>query len=314
MNTVAATVTSLVDAAASRLWAVLDLDRREARIEARALAAHAWRVETAWLIAHGTDVLDEARITALHALVEQRLAGHPIAYITGMREFFGRPFAVTPDALIPRPETELLVEQAIALLDPDRPLRVLDLGTGSGCVAITIALERPRAIVTGVERSPAAMALAERNAHRLGATVRFLESDWFSALAGERFDLILGNPPYVATGDPHLTRGDLRFEPRSALAAGADGLDDLRRIIREAPAHLTPRGWLWLEHGFEQGDAARELLREAGMDRVSTRSDLAGLPRISGGRVSENFTPRSEAQAGGTAENPGNRAFTGISR
>ena len=296
MNGAAATVAALLHDASARLASTLRLDRREARIEARALAVHAWQVETAWLIAHDTDVPDPARTSAFLDLLGQRLAGLPIAYLTGEREFYGRPFHVTPDVLIPRPETELLVDQALHHLPPGQPLRVLDLGTGSGCVAVTIALERPQAIVTAVDRSPAALALAQHNARALDAPVRFLQSDWFAAftpptvLAGERFDLIIGNPPYVAAADPHLGRGDVRFEPLTALASGSDGFDDLRRIVRDAPAHLEPHGWLWLEHGFEQGELTRRLLHEAGMREVQTRLDAAGLPRISGGQVSENFT------------------------
>lgn len=286
----AASVARLIDDATTRLSAALGLGRREARIEARALAVHAWQVGTAWLIAHDTDVPDGAQRAAFLALLDQRLAGRPVAYLTGAREFYGRPFLVTPDVLIPRPETELLVEQALRHLLAGQPSRVLDLGTGTGCVAVTLALERPHAIVTAVDRSPPALALAERNARALGATVRFLQSDWFSSLAGERFDLIVGNPPYVAAGDPHLGRGDVRFEPRGALAAGPDGFDDLCRIVRDAQAHLAPGGWLWLEHGFEQGELTRRLLREAGMENVATLPDAAGLPRISGGQVSEKFT------------------------
>src|SRR5512139_2144208 len=227
MNAAAATVAALLHDASARLASTLGLDRREARIEARALAVHAWQVETAWLIAHDTDVPNPAQTSVFWALLEQRLAGQPIAYLTGEREFYGRPFHVTPDVLIPRPETELLVEQALTHLPPDQPLRVLDLGTGSGCVAVTIALESPHSIVTAVDRSSAALALAERNAKALNATVRFLQSDWFSALSGECFDLIVGNPPYVAAADPHLARGDVRFEPMAALASGPDGDNDL---------------------------------------------------------------------------------------
>jgi release factor glutamine methyltransferase len=164
---------------------------------------HAWQVDAAWLIAHDTDVPVAAQVAAFLALLEQRLAGQPIAYLTGRREFYGRPFRVTPDVLIPRPETELLVDQALLHLPPGQPLRVLDLGTGSGCVAVTIALERPHAVVTAVDRSPAALALAARNARTLNAHVRFLRSDWFAALAG-RFDLIVASPPYIAAADPHL--------------------------------------------------------------------------------------------------------------
>lgn len=286
----AASVAGLIDEATAHLSSTLGLDRREARIEARALAVHAWGIETAWLIAHDTDIPDGTQRAVFLTLIEQRLTGRPVAYLTGTREFYGRPFGVTPNVLIPRPETELLVEQALQHLPAGQPSRVLDLGTGSGCVAITLALERPQARVTAVDRSLPALALAERNARGLGAKVRFLQSDWFSSLGGERFDLIVGNPPYVAADDPHLGRGDVRFEPRGALAAGPDGFDDLRRIVREAGAHLTPGGWLWLEHGFEQGESARRLLHEAGLERVETLPDTAGLPRISGGQVSENFT------------------------
>lgn len=286
----AATVASLIHDATVRIAATLALEMREARIETRALAAHAWQVDPAWLIAHDTDIPDSAHTTIFLTLLEQRLAGTPIAYLTGVREFYGRPFHVTPDVLIPRPETELLVEQALIHLPPDQPLRVLDLGTGSGCVAVTIALERPHSIVTAVDRSSAALVLAQRNAKALNVTVRFLQSDWFSALSGECFDLIVGNPPYVAAADPHLARGDVRFEPMAALASGPDGDDDLRRIIQDAPAHLAPGGWLWLEHGFEQADITQCLLREADLQEVQTRQDGAGLPRISGGKVSENFT------------------------
>lgn len=293
MSAAAGTVGARIEAAITRLSAGLGLERSEARIEARALAAHAWQVDAAWLIAHATDIVESARDAAFRTLLDQRLSGRPVAYLTGVREFYGRRFDVTPDVLIPRPETELLVDEAMSHLEPGQPLRVLDLGTGSGCVAITVALERRQAIVTGVDRSTPALTLAARNAHRLGASVRFLESDWFSALAGERFDLVLGNPPYVAAGDPHLSHGDVRFEPPGALAAGTEGLDDLRRIIRTAPTHLAPGGWLWLEHGYRQATAVRQLLRETGMVCVATRSDLAGVPRISGGQVSEIFTPGS---------------------
>jgi len=285
------TVANLLDDATVQIAAALGLPRRAARLDARVLAAHVLGVDAAWLIAHDTDPLPAVPIAAFESLLAQRLEGAPIAYLVGAREFYGRPFHVTPDVLIPRPETELLVEQALSHLPPGQPLRVLDLGTGSGCVGVTIALERPHAIVTAVDRSPAALALAQGNASALKATVRFVQSDWFAALGGEHFDLIVGNPPYVAASDPHLGRGDVRFEPPTALAAGADGGDDLRRIIRKAPAHLAPGGWLWLEHGFEQADFTQHLLRAAAIQIVQTRLDVAGLPRISGGKMPENFTP-----------------------
>lgn len=287
INPEAACVARLLDEATARLAAALGLERREARIEARALAAHAWQVDTAWLIAHDTDMPRPALTAAFLALIDQRQAGTPVAYLTGTREFYSRPFHVTRDVLIPRPETELLVEQALAHLPAGQPLRVLDLGAGSGCVAVTIALERPHANVTAVDQSVAALAVAQGNAEALHARVRFLQSDWFAALAGERFDLIVGNPPYVAAADPHLQRGDVRFEPLAALASGNDGFSDLRRIIRDTPAHLVPGGWLWLEHGFEQAELAQRLLRDAGFQAVQTRVDAAGLPRISGGKLSK---------------------------
>lgn len=271
-------------AAASRqLAAALGLEKREARLEARVLAAHAWQVDHAWLIAHDTDPLTEAHITQFETLLTRRLAGEPVAYLVGTREFYGRPFQVSPDVLIPRPDTELLVERALANLPPDQVADVLDLGTGSGCIAITLALERPLARVTAVDRSPAALAIAQRNAEILDAPVEFLTSDWFDALAGRRFDLIVSNPPYIAAADPHLARGDVRFEPLAALAAGQDGLDDLRRLIRDACAHLRPGGVLLLEHGYDQADAVVELLRQQGFEQISTLRDLAGLDRVSGG-------------------------------
>lgn len=285
-----AAVASLIDDATTRIAAALGLAKREARLEARVLAAFVWNVSPAWLIAHDTDPLADAEIAAFQSLVARRVEGVPIAYLVGTREFYGRLFQVSPDVLIPRPETELLVEQALAHLPPGQSLRVLDLGTGSGCIGVTIALERPHAIVTAVDRSPTALSLARRNAHALNASVRLLRSDWFSALADECFDLIVGNPPYVAEADPHLARGDLRFEPLAALASGDDGFNDLRRIIRDAPAHLAPGGWLWLEHGFEQAALGQRLLHEANMQEVQTLPDIAGLPRISGGKMSEKFT------------------------
>lgn len=285
-----ATVAELLRDAITRLVDTLALDLRTARIEARVLASCAWRVGPAWLIAHDTDVPSPEQANALAALLARRLAGEPIAYVTGTREFYGRPYAVGPAVLIPRPDTELLVETALEQLPIDAARDVLDLGTGSGCVAITLALARPLARVTAVDRSPGALVLAAENARSLGAQVRFVESDWFAALEGARFDLIVGNPPYVAAGDAHLTRGDLRFEPAGALASGDDGFDDLRRIIDATPAHLRRGGWLWLEHGFEQGPLARALFEAAGFRYVETRKDASRLPRITGGQLSENFT------------------------
>lgn len=280
-------VAGLLDDATARIAAALGLDRREARLEARVLAAFAWNVAPAWLIAHDTDPLAEAPIAAFDRLLVRRLAGEPIAYLTGTREFYGRPFRVSPDVLIPRPDTELLVELALAHMPADRPMDALDLGTGSGCIALTLALERPLAHVTAVDRSTEALQVARGNAEFLGARVEFLASRWFDALAGRRFGLIVSNPPYVPAADPHLTRGDVRFEPLGALVAGADGLDDLRHLIVAARAHLEPGGVLLLEHGHDQAQAVVALLQNSGYVHPQSWPDLAGILRVSGGTVSE---------------------------
>jgi release factor glutamine methyltransferase len=283
----AATVASLLDGATARIAAALGLAHRDARLDARVLAAQVLGVDAAWLIAHDTDPLSDTHVTAFESLLAQRLEGVPIAYLVGAREFYGRPFLVSPDVLIPRPDTELLVERALACTPPDQAMAVLDLGTGSGCIAITLALERPLARVTAVDRSPAALAIAQRNANLLNVRVEFSTSDWFAALAGRRFDLIVSNPPYIAAADPHLARGDVRFEPLSALAAGQDGLDDLRRLTRAACAHLKPGGVLLLEHGYDQSDAVQALLWESGIRHPQSWADLSGILRVSGGELSE---------------------------
>lgn len=222
------------------------------------------------------------------AWVERRAAGEPLAYILGEAEFRGRIFQVSPDVLIPRPETELLIELALERLQGIEAPRVLDLGTGSGIVAISIALECRAATVTAVDLSPAALAVARNNAGRLGAAVEFREGDWFSPLSGERFDLIVSNPPYVAEGDPHLALNGLPFEPRMALTdqdAGGNGLACIRRIVADAPAYLRPGGWLLFEHGYDQGPASRNLLVSAGFKAAFTHPDLAGIDRVSGGTL-----------------------------
>jgi len=281
------TVAAWLDAATVRIAAAQGLEKREARLEARVLAAFAWKVTPAWLIAHDRDTPTDAQIAAADALLTRRLAGEPIAYLVGAREFYGRPFEVSPAVLIPRPDTELLVELALAHAPPGQAVEVLDLGTGSGCIAVTLALERPLAQVTALDRSPAALAVAQRNAARLDAHVEFLSSDWFAALGGRRFDLIVGNPPYIAAGDPHLGRGDIRFEPLAALAAGGDGLDDLRRLTATAGAHLKPGGALLLEHGYNQADAVQALLQASGFQRPRSWTDLSRIRRVSGGHLSE---------------------------
>lgn len=255
------------------------------RIEARVLLREVLQQSDAWLLAHGEESLTVAQAQQYVALVVRRVAGEPIAYITGRREFHGREFLVNPSVLIPRPETELLVELALQRLPVAASSRVLDLGTGSGCIGITIAAERPQAQITLVDASEAALEMARSNAARWApANTALLHSDWYSAVAAERYDLIVANPPYVAEGDAHLQQGDLRFEPRSALASGVDGLSDLQRIIAQAPQHLRAGGWLLLEHGFDQAVACAWLLEAAGLQDVFNAPDLAGIARVSGGR------------------------------
>ncbi len=259
------------------------LDEARAAIplrEARLLLGHVLGDSHAALEAHPERKVSPRDTANFRALVARRAEGRPIAYLTGHREFYGLDFHVTPAVLIPREETELLVD--IACEKPAR--RILDLGTGSGCLAIAVAKELPQAQVTAVDMSDAALEVARENAARHGVSVRFLQGDWFAPLAGERFDLILANPPYVAEGDPHLAQGDVRFEPRAALAAGPDGLDDIRRIVVGAAAHLEPGGWLWFEHGYDQAAAAAALLAAAGFAGIGQRRDLAGILRVSGGR------------------------------
>lgn len=274
-------------AASHQLGAVLGLDKREARLEARVLAAFAWGVNPAWLIAHDTDSLPETHAAQLQILLARRLAGEPIAYLVGTREFYGRPFEVSPDVLIPRPDTELLVELALSHLSADQAVEVLDLGTGSGCIAITLALERPLARISAVDQSSTALTVARRNADRLHASVAFLQSDWFTALTGRHFDLIVSNPPYIAAADPHLARGDVRFEPLTALTSGPDGLDDLRHLVRSAGTHLKPGGTLLLEHGYDQADAVCSLLQMHHFPAPQSWPDLAGILRVSGGKLSK---------------------------
>ncbi|MDA8255991.1 MAG: peptide chain release factor N(5)-glutamine methyltransferase [Betaproteobacteria bacterium] len=256
--------------------------------EARLLLGHVMDRPAAWLIVHDDQVLDEDQLLAFASLVARRAGGEPVAYLVGFREFFGREFAVSSGVLIPRPETELLVDIALRQkvgVGTAATARILDLGTGSGCLAITLALEIPQAQVTALDASAAALDVARDNAQRHGAQLRLLQSDWFSALAGERFDLIVANPPYIANTDPHLAAGDLRYEPRTALASGSDGLDAIRRIVADAAKYLAPGGQLWLEHGYDQAVAVRELLAAAGFVGIEQIPDLAAILRVTGGRM-----------------------------
>jgi len=252
--------------------------------EARVLLAHALRVERAWIIAHGPDGVADAQAQAVEALFARRRAGEPIAYITGEREFQGLSLHVTQNVLIPRPETELVVEQALTLMAGRRTPKVLDLGTGSGAIAVAIANARRDAQVCATDASATALAVASGNASRHAVAVRFVQGDWFIALAGERFDVIASNPPYVADGDPHLGEGDLRFEPQVALLGGPDGMGCIRTIAAAARRHLAPGGWLVFEHGYDQGSACVRLLVGLGYTGVADIQDLSGLPRVCKGQ------------------------------
>ena len=251
--------------------------------EAKLLLRHVLGCSAAELAAHPERELAESQSSRYADLVVRRAAGEPVAYLVGSREFFGREFIVTPAVLVPRPETELLVELALAKASRRDTPRVLDLGAGSGCVAITLALELGCCEVVAVDVSGDALAIARDNAARLGAKVTFVPSDWFAALEGT-FNLIVGNPPYVAEGDPHLSEGDLRFEPTGALACGRDGLSAIRRIVADAPRYLRPGGWLFLEHGYDQAEALYELMASR-FPLVEQHRDLAGIVRVSGGRM-----------------------------
>jgi release factor glutamine methyltransferase len=252
-------------------------------VDAALLVAHALGRTRSWLYAHGDDPVDEAAREACERLVARRAAGEPVAYITGHRGFWRFDLRVTPDTLVPRPETELLVELALERLPEGKPLRIADLGTGSGAIALALAHERPAARVVAVDASAAALEVARGNARALGiGNVEFREGDWLQPLAGETFDLIASNPPYIAVGDPHLD--DLRHEPALALSSGADGLDAIRTIVRDAPPRLVAGGWLLLEHGLDQGAAVRALLSAAGYADVSTARDLEQRDRVTLGR------------------------------
>lgn len=283
----------------------------EARLDAELLLAHALNVSRAWLIAHADDEIGDAQRAAFETLIARRARGEPIAYLTSTRGFHALELRVMPDVLIPRPETELLVDLALQLIpdaarspdedalrrNPGTPrrttpnfaalhpgCRIADLGTGSGAIALAIANARPQARVVATDASEAALGVARDNAQRLGLrNVEFACGDWCAALGDARdFDLIVSNPPYIAEGDPHLQRGDLRFEPRAALASGSDGLDAIRIIVRDARTHLRDGGWLLFEHGYDQGEAARKLLTAHGYSDVFTTRDPEGRERVSG--------------------------------
>lgn len=257
------------------------------RLDAQMLLLHALGRSPhnrAWLIAHDSEPVPPEAAGRWRALVQRRQAGEPVAYLLGEKEFGGLNLRVDARVLVPRPDTEVLVEWALAALPAPggSALRLLDLGTGSGAIALTIAARRSDVLVTATDASADALAVAQANAQRLGLPVRFAQGAWLAAVPGERFDVIASNPPYIAEGDPHLAA--LAHEPMAALTAGADGLDDLRTIVAQAPAALHPGGWLLLEHGHDQAAAVRDLLFAQGFEAVSSRKDLAGIERCSGGR------------------------------
>jgi release factor glutamine methyltransferase len=280
---------SLRDAAFSPLPVAAVLREARSRIdpaEAEILLAHVLGRSRSWLFAHDDYRLDGELARRFRDMLERRIEGEPVAYLIGHRGFWRFDLHVTPATLIPRPETERLVELALQRLPQERELSVADLGTGSGAIALALASERPRAMVIAVDVSAAALEIARGNARTLGlANVEFREGDWWAPLAGQRFDLIASNPPYIEERDEHLRQGDLRYEPLSALASGADGLDAIRAIAGGAPAHLRPGGWLLIEHGWEQGAAVRALLLAAGLVDAATERDWEDRDRVTLARM-----------------------------
>ena len=271
------TVETLLLTARSQLAPVHD----SARLDSELLLAHVLNRSRSWLYTWPEHQPSPAESEQFLQLIEQRQNGTPVAYLTGQCEFWSLTLEVNAATLIPRPETELLVEQALERIPCGAPLKIADLGTGSGAIALSIASERPECRIVATDRCPAALATARRNAEKLGiTTISFRGGDWYQPLADERFDIILSNPPYVASNDPHLQQGDLRFEPPTALAAGSDGLDAIRCLINGGQNHLNPAGWLIIEHGFDQGAAVAQIFQQSGYHPVQGYQDLAGQDRI----------------------------------
>lgn len=278
-------IKSLLASSETALIEANQLSLKEAKFESQLLLQSVLKVNRAWLIAHENDALQANNYADFQALLTRRLAGEPIAYILGSREFYGLNLIVTPDTLIPRPDTETLVEAALDKIAIDAPSAILDLGTGTGAIALAIAENRPQTNIIAVDASKAALEIAERNAQSLSIdNVQFMLSHWFDALDGEKFDVIVSNPPYIQVDDNHLTQGDLRFEPLSALASGIDGLDDIRQIITDCLIYLKPQGWLMLEHGYNQAESVTDLMAEIGLVNIETLKDLGGNHRVTLGK------------------------------
>jgi release factor glutamine methyltransferase len=259
------------------------------RLDAQMLLSHVLGQGRAWLQAHDTDALPSEAAARYQSLTTRRAEGEPLAYLLGEKEFFGLNLRVSPAVLVPRPDTETLVSWALDVLAQHPadapPPRVVDLGTGSGAIALAIKQHCPQAVVTAVEASPAALEIAQANAQALGLAVTFKQGSWFEPVAGQTFDLVVSNPPYIADADPHMPA--LRFEPRQALTSGVDGLDDIRVIVERATHHLVPGGWLLLEHGYDQPALVATCLNKHQFVNVSTRFDLAGHGRCTGGQTSK---------------------------
>lgn len=273
-----ATIAALLRAAG------LQLESETPRLDAELLLGFVLQKNSAWLLAHSNDELPLPSQEKFLALLERRIAGEPIAHVIGSRGFWTLDLSVTSDTLIPRPETELLVELAISKCVSDKKLRILDLGAGTGAIALAIASECKNAEVIAVDKSIGALEVARENGRRNNLQVEFIQSDWFVGLAGKKFDLIVSNPPYIPDQDPHLLQGDLRFEPIAALASGTDGLDDIRLIIVQAPQYCMPAAWLMIEHGFDQGEAIRALFSEAGFVNIEVVQDLEQRDRVTIGQ------------------------------
>jgi release factor glutamine methyltransferase len=272
--------------ASYKLITKLGLEKGDALFEVRLLLQDGLGVDRSWLITHEQDFLASDLRIQVEMMLQRRLDGEPIAYIIGTREFYGLLLKVSSATLIPRSDTETLVDSALQKIPVDVPFNILDLGTGTGAVALAIAKHRPQCSVIAIDASPEALAVAIQNALNLNLNnVQLLKSNWFSELVGQKFDVIVSNPPYIAESDMHLKQGDLRFEPITALASGQDGLDDIRRIIQDAPSYLNPKGWLMLEHGYDQAQSVAELLKGNGFSQIDHARDLAGILRVTFGSI-----------------------------